>query len=319
MKILAPLDNLDEITDLIKAGADCFYCGINYKNRFHNIWDWAGSNLNSISDLKKAVEILHNYDKKLYLVMNTNKIKDREELNDITHIIKKANEFNIDGVIISNILVFLKTQHIRINKVLSCMGGGFNSDAIAFYKRFGIKGAIIPRHILPNDIKKIKENHPDIDLEFFTFHGFCPSNELYCKMDDIFKLDQCTCTVTSCKITADIRINKSKINLSKNEKNDLTNHINSKIFMKGKCYICYLYDLNKFGIDKLKIVGRGFPKEEKILPIKILKALNEYAQHDKHSFFDVVNQIISKNLVHCEKELCPYYEERKKHTKGNIL
>ena len=65
MKIVCPLDNKEEVLDLINAGADEFYCGFvsdEWIKKFSvmasaNRREWGDCNFRSIEDLKQTLKI----------------------------------------------------------------------------------------------------------------------------------------------------------------------------------------------------------------------------------------------------------------------
>lgn len=142
--IVAQVDSLEKIKIALKSGADAIlFGGENFCNR-----------IITSDELKKAVEIVHTHDKKIFL--STPRIV-RE--NEIDNLRKNLSAANFDTIYIHNLstLNLLENfQHIWTDFSTIV----FNSETIKFLKNLGIEGVTLSPELNLNQIKNLAKISP---------------------------------------------------------------------------------------------------------------------------------------------------------------
>ena len=171
IELLAPAGNLERLKVAFAYGADAVYIGgqkYSLRARASNF---------SISDIKEAVKVAKEYNKKIYVTCNI--VAHHSDLinsNDFKNYIKELDNAGVNGVIISDLgLVDLANEsktnlEIHISTQLSTM----NSEAIKLLTNKGISRVVLARECSLKDIKKISKVSP-VELEVFIHGGMCMS------------------------------------------------------------------------------------------------------------------------------------------------
>ena len=120
IELLAPAGDLEKLKIAYLYGADaCYIGGKDYSLR-------ANANNFSKEDLKKASNLAHSMNKKLYVTVNI--VFHNEDLEGLTEYLKYLSEIKIDAVIISDPLVIevIKENNIDLNYHISTQSSTTN-------------------------------------------------------------------------------------------------------------------------------------------------------------------------------------------------
>ena len=185
MRILAPLSSYKEISSLIHAGADEFYCGIIpqqalYKDINCHASDLS-SNFSSYQELCRSINLIHKKKKKIFVTLNVPFIA-WEQNPDIERTINSIIEQGIDAVIVSDIglLYYLNERYPQLEVHLSIIAGVTNMYAIDFFRELGVKRIVLPDHLTLSEIENIAGKNQDISLEIFVLNNKCFNWESVC-------------------------------------------------------------------------------------------------------------------------------------------
>jgi len=321
IKILTPVSKPEEIEPLIKAGADEFYAGV-FSKEWHNKYkignvndrDMAASNFKSFDELKKAVEIANSYNTNIHFTLNRMGIIQEQYPFAISQA-KEAIKAGVDSIIVADLGLIHLLQKFNVDLHVSTLGTIFNSETAKFYKKYGIKRVVLPRHITIKEVMQIKKGAPGLELEAFILNAKCPGEEGFCtfhhRLDNIksslvkkraekFTLSNYLLKnlkklplpltellrdpifaghIDACIIPYKINI-ISKENLSKELKKRMINNIRLTFLRKTEqtaCGACALYDFKKIGVSSVKIVGRGFPLAKRIKDVSFIRKSREIA------------------------------------------
>ncbi len=194
MKIVAPINNLDEAKAVIKEGVDEVYCGL-LSEEHKNNYTWASclnrrpflsANFSNAKQLKSVVELIHSYGKLISLTVNMH--YPPEQFSKAICQIDKALELGIDAVVVSDIglLYKLKEEKYRDLKIhISALGAVFNSESIKFYKDFGATRIILPRELMLDEIAILALKNMSCELEAFVFSDKCLFIDGFCAFSHI--------------------------------------------------------------------------------------------------------------------------------------
>ncbi len=303
MEILCPLDSKEEVIPLINAGADVFYAGIISSLVFDkddiiiSCRSKKDCNFTSINKLKEAINLIHKRNKKINLTLN-GPAYSIEQIERIKLFLKSIK--NIDGLIISdiNLIQQLKKEFKNLKLIASSGAHILNKDAIEFYRKLRIDSIIIPRHLTITEIKDLIKEHKDVELECFIKNEDCQFVQGLCYYTHFFHLHNDPKIICkSCKF---------KI-IAKKNKNKITKRINNYGYLMTKpCGACKIHDLNKMGIKKIKIVGRGRSTEEKIQDVKFIKSAIDYLDSSKETYYDKIKRKYKKTYGYDCHNRCMY-------------
>ncbi len=299
IKILTPIDNVDEFELLSSAGADEFYCGVIINDKKYNsdrIGKQKQENISGISELKKLVKKIKDNKKDLYLVLNAQYLSSRD-INEAGRRIDAFKKIGIDNYIVSNLNLIDKVKDKDINIIISSFLEAKNVETVKFLKKFKPKRIILDRQITASDLKAITSEFPRLEFETFIMEAACRSLDSYCNRH-IFNYKKHTCR-------ENFKIDNKK-GLTRSELNTITSRLKMPIV---NCGICALYQFRNLNVESVKIVGRGYPTKWKVKNVKhvrdALGVLND--TKSKKEYHQKCLSLFKKTYnFPCNKEYCYY-------------
>jgi U32 family peptidase len=177
-ELLIPAGNLEKLETAYLYGADACYMGVQgFSLRAEK------SEIN-FQETKKAINLAHQYKKKIYLALNSFIYDD--EIKKLEKVIQNLNKLKPDALIISDPGVIHIAQRLK-NKIpihLSTQANTLNSESIKFWSKNGVKRIVLARELSHAQLKKIKKaiEGPDrsggvgkTEIEIFIHGALCIS------------------------------------------------------------------------------------------------------------------------------------------------
>lgn len=250
MELLAPAGNYESFIQAINNGADAIYlAGKNFNARTF-------ANNFTIDEIASLVKYAHIRDVKIYVTVNT-LIKD-SEIMDALKFVEQLYKANVDAILVQDIgLINIVRKaypdlelHASTQMNCTCV-----NDAKVL-KELGFKRIVLARECSIDTIKEIKKN-VDIEIEVFCHGALCMSYSGNCLMSSLIggrsgNRGKCaqSCRQEYTLEYGDVNSSEKKI-------------IDTKYYLSCKDLdtLEYVKELQKIGVDSIKIEGRGKESE----------------------------------------------------------
>ena len=241
-ELLAPVGNEEMCHAAVQSGADAVYVGIPGFNARRREADLL------FEDIKNITYYCRLYGVKVYFACNI--LVSNEELASFETIITPYLELCPDAVIVQDIglVRWFRTVAPWLSVHASTQMTIASSAAVQMAKEMGIRRCVLARELSLEQIKSIRKNCPDMELEVFIHGALCISYSGQCHASEYFggrsaNRGQCA---QPCRLPYKFVID-GKVQTS------------SKPYLLSTSDLCALPILDELiacGIDSLKIEGR---------------------------------------------------------------
>jgi putative protease len=287
LKLLSPVDKVEEVPDLIEAGADELFCGLLTED-WHNLYiagainrrPGGGANFTSWENLTRCIQVSHSLGRPVYLTLNEHYYLEKQYPYLIEYV-DRAVRAGVDGMMIVDLALMLKLGELKVPFKLVVSTGGmvFNAETARFYRDLGAGRAILPRHLTLPEIGDIARNVDGIELETFILNSRCPNEDGLCTFQhgladkSIPALFQNACMLPyEVSVAVEEGVDPGAVSAGRQ-------HVWEQVHVDDHpCGACALWDFNEFGITSVKIVGRGNPTARKLADLKYLHDLRSYLE-----------------------------------------
>jgi len=285
-RILAPFTRIADIKLLKESGADELYCGYITKELAKK-WPAAFCILNrrgeaqsfeDYSTFQRAVELAHNLTLPVYVTING--LYTPEQYPLLLKLTEKIERLQgVNGIIVADLGFLLTLKKNGFNKEIHISVGGtcFNSNTADFFSSLGADRMILERQLASHEIEDIfKEMKTPIGIEVFIMAEGCGGFiDGYCtffhcveknikarirKGDSVYPASYSDQDYKGCQFYfanklahGDFRIFDAKTCKEK----EIRLKFQRKKYNLFGCRICDLYDLRKYPLKSLKVIGRG--------------------------------------------------------------
>ena len=179
MELLSPAGNFESLVAALNSGADAIYIGGTMFSARRNAKNFTDE------EIKKGADLCHLHNAKLYVAVNI-LIKEKE-LEDATSYVKSLIELGVDGIIVQDLglmsVIRKMSPEIFINA--STQMTIASSDAANFAKSMGADRVVLARELGIKEIKSIKQNTEDVELETFVHGALCMSWSGQCLISSV--------------------------------------------------------------------------------------------------------------------------------------
>ncbi len=251
IELLSPAGDMERLKLAVKFGADAVYLGGEMFGMRSN-----PSNFNA-DELKAAVKLVHENNKKLYLTCNT--LPRNNELELLPDYLKYASEIGVDALIIADmgVLALAKKYAPDTDIHMSTQAGVVNYQAANALYDLGVSRIVTARELSLDEIKTIREKtNPKLEIEVFVHGAMCMSFSGRCILSDYMigrDANRGDCA-QPCRWKYHLVEEKRPGQYFPiNEEKDGTYIFNSK----DLCMINHIPELDRAGIDSFKIEGRA--------------------------------------------------------------
>ena len=254
IELLSPAGNYEKLRTAISYGADACYMGLTRYSLRKNAGNMKDDEMDKIATLKKESG------KKLYCTMNI--IMSEDQIREMDSFLPTLSSSPFDAFIISDIgLVplfhkYLPDKELHLSTQASCI----NSSAAKMYYDMGFSRVILGREATLDDIKRIKDRVPELELEAFVHGAMCMSYSGRCLLSSFLtgrSANQGDCSHT-CRwnyklyYALEEQERKGTYYPIEEDEDGYTTILSSK----DLCMIDHLDDLINAGLSSLKIEGR---------------------------------------------------------------
>jgi putative protease len=250
-ELLMPAGNLEKLELAYLYGADATYCGVpRYSLR-------ARENEITLTDLEKAVDYAHSRNKKIYFTINA--FPRNSKLASYPKYLKEMARLKPDGFIMADPGLIHLTRELapEIDIHISVQANTMNYAAVQFWKSIGATRVILSREVSIAEIKEIRNQVPDMELEVFVHGAVCIAHSGRCLMSNYFRgrdANQGSCN-NACRDEYKVFVTNPRQNdepMELIESDDGTFLMNSKDLRA----IQYLKEVTEAGVDSIKVEGR---------------------------------------------------------------
>ncbi|MEM1562441.1 MAG: U32 family peptidase [Candidatus Bathyarchaeia archaeon] len=290
IRILAPVDRVDEVDKLIDAGADEIYCGLVPSEWLHKYTAIVAltrrpapsANLKSFKELEECVEIAHSHNAEVSLTINEHYYR-ADQYDLLLKITEKAADIGVDYIVLSDLglLLTLRKMNIGVKLHVSIGGVALNSEAIKFYQELGVLRIQLPRDLTIEEIREICNEVSGIQLGAFILNSKCANIDGFCTflhfppMGPLYN--------NACMLSYEVFVDSNE-----DEEKKIVAGVRQKVWERfhiddRPCGACALYDFNEMNLGFVKIVGRGYPTPKKILDVTFIRTLLNYLYEKKPS------------------------------------
>ncbi len=177
-ELLAPAGNFEKLKTAIHFGADAVYGGVK------------GFSLRSISEfdeneILRSIKYVKESGKKLYLCLNL--FAKSDDIARLDKLVPFFRDNAPDSFIVSDpgVVNFLKDNLPQIPIHLSTQANTTNSSSVKFWRDpGGVKRVTLARELNMEEIKKIREDVRDVELEVFIHGALCLSYSGRCYLSE---------------------------------------------------------------------------------------------------------------------------------------
>lgn len=263
VELLSPAGDIRKLKVALAYGADAAYMGLPQFSLRAN-----AKNI-SLAERDELFKIKKETGKRLYCT--TNILFHEDQIEKFKETVKEFNDWPFDAFIVSDlgamdlIHQYCPDKEVHVSTQASCL----NSQAAKLYSRFGAQRVILGREATIDDIKRIKDAAPNLQIETFIHGAMCMSYSGRCLLSAYFtgrSGNQGDCA-QSCRWK--FRLNEEGKTIPGQglaleemerpgeyypikEENGYTTILSSK----DLCMIDHIDDLVNAGVDSLKIEGR---------------------------------------------------------------
>lgn len=279
IELLSPCGDFERLKLALKFGADAVYLGGEQFGMRTN-----PSNFNA-DELKRAVELAHSMNKKVYLTCNT--LPRNNELDALPDFLKYAGDIGIDAFIIADIgvMALAKKYAPDVEIHMSTQVGIVNYQTANTLYEMGAKRIVTARELSLDDIKMIRDKTPDdLQIEVFVHGAMCMSFSGRCILSDYMvgrDANRGDCAQPCRWKYHLVEETRPGQYFPINQDNDGTYIFNSR----DLCMIEHIPELVNSGVDSFKIEGRA--KSEyytAIVTYAYRNAIDEYLKNPSDDF-----------------------------------
>jgi U32 family peptidase len=190
-ELLMPAGSLDKMRAAYNFGADAIYAGQpRYSLRARN-------NEFKLEQIGQGISEARERGKKFYVTSNLlpHNDKVRTYLRDIEPVIAMKP----DGLIMADpgLIMMVREKWPQVPVHLSVQANTVNYASVKFWEKMGVKRIILSRELSLDEIEKIRQECPDIELEVFVHGALCIAYSGRCLLSGYFNRrdpNQGTCT-----------------------------------------------------------------------------------------------------------------------------
>jgi len=267
VELLSPAGDIRKLKTAFAFGADAAYMGL---PKFSLRANAKNIDLKQRDELIKVKNQFNN--KKLYCAMNI--IFHEDQLSDLREQARELKDWPFDAFIVTDIgaMDIIKNELPNAEVHLSTQASCINSSAAKVYQRLGFSRVILGREASIEDIKKIKQAAPDLEIETFVHGAMCMAYSGRCLLSSYFSsrsANQGDCA-HSCRWNYRLMANENLEKVLKSETLALEEYerpgeyytiseedgFTTILSSKDLCMIDYVDKLIDAGVNSLKIEGR---------------------------------------------------------------
>lgn len=299
MKILAPLNSVDETEMLLANGAEELYCGLvpkEWVNRYTGaLWlnrrSPAGGNLRAFRDLARVVEQAHRSSVPVFITLNAQNYS-ADQLPLVLDLARRyILEAGADALIVSDptLILALAEESFSCAVHLSSVAAALNSRAVQFFRSMGVRRVILPRSLTLAEIARIAANiGRQMELEVFILNDGCIFEEGNCLTTHHHSVGA-FCTGLTKMTSQTMKLSGKPWRPGERESceevlQDFCRRINiltnnawparcASSIPPGPCGLCAVAFFGKIGIASLKIVGREASAMRKLMSLRLVRAV----------------------------------------------
>lgn len=168
MELLSPAGNVEKLSYAYAYGADAAYIGLkkfSLRVKADNFYE---------DEYKKVIALKEKYPgKRLHCALNIS-FHD-EEIDALKQNLDYFKQYPIDAFIVQDIGIvpLLQKEFPDVQLHLSTQASCVNSDAVKMYQKMGFSRIVLGREISIDQIKRIKDSVPEMELETFCHGAMC--------------------------------------------------------------------------------------------------------------------------------------------------
>lgn len=281
MELVSPAGNLEKLKYAFRFGADSVYIGLkNFSLRVKadNFFD---------DEYKKIIELKEAYAKrglKKKILCAVNISFHNDDLKKLTENIHYFKNYPIDAFIVQDLgAVNLLQKHFPNTSLhLSTQANCTNVEAVKVYKSLGFSRIVLAREVSLNEIAEIKQTVPEMELECFVHGSMCMAYSGRCLISAYltgrnansglcahscrwnYKLNEKHAFLPQEQTQAEAhkQIQNAELAVEESERPgeyfpvEEGENYTALFSSKDLCMIDHLAEMQKAGVDALKIEGR---------------------------------------------------------------
>ncbi len=253
IELLSPAGNYEKLETAFNFGADAAYMGLTKFSLRANAGNFPED------ELEKVRKIKEKSGKKLYCTMNI--LFRQRQIEELENMKDEIALWPFDGFIVSDIgaVPFFQKYFPEKELHLSTQASCINSESAKMYQKMGFKRIIMGREASIDDIKRIKDRVPELELEAFIHGAMCMSYSGRCILSSALtgrSANRGDCSHTcrwNYRLHYALEEEERQGRYFPIEEGDGYTAILSS---KDLCMIDHIQDLKDAGLDSLKIEGR---------------------------------------------------------------
>ena len=172
-ELLAPAKDKYTAFAAIDCGADAVYIG-------SPVFGARKNASNSLDDIKEVVDYAHKFWAKVFVTLNT--ILTDSEIEEAVKLVKKLADIGVDAIIVQDLGLLNKIKDLPIHMSTQCHN--YDSEKIKFFNDIGVSRVVLARETSLEQIKKIHEENPNLELEAFVHGALCVSMSGQCYLSE---------------------------------------------------------------------------------------------------------------------------------------
>ncbi len=176
VELLSPAGNLEKLETAFNFGADAAYMGLTDFSLRKNAGNF------SLKDIEKVKALKAEKNKRLYCTMNI--VFSEDQIDALNNMKDQIALWPFDAFIVSDLgtISFFQKNFPDKELHLSTQASCINSEAAKLYHALGFKRVILGREASIDDIKRIKDKVPELELEAFVHGAMCMSYSGRCML-----------------------------------------------------------------------------------------------------------------------------------------
>ncbi|HWU44034.1 MAG TPA: U32 family peptidase C-terminal domain-containing protein [Bdellovibrio sp.] len=175
-ELLMPGGSIEKINMAFRFGADAVYAGVPFFSLR------ARENEISMEDLRTAIHQARSNNKKIYLTANI--FARNLKLKPFREQVAQWAQLQPDALIMSDpgLIDCVREAHPELPIHLSVQANCMNAMAVKFWQKIGVTRVILSRELRLTEIREIKQQVPDMELEAFVHGSICIAYSGRCLM-----------------------------------------------------------------------------------------------------------------------------------------